>query len=403
MGQRQSKEGTDNLSTQDTEDINIIRRVAENGGSVAVSEYIDESINRWKKAQVKLAITGRTKTGKSTFINKIRNLNPGDDDFAKTGYGNTTITPTLYMHPRNDHIAFCDLPGYSTTIFKKENYISEMKISDYHFFFIFFDNVLSEDEVWLVRELRKLGKPFSLVRSKIDIAIENAIHDGKEQEMIIPEIKKEMKNALDANPELNDAKRIFLISSRAPHFGEMSDLMRYVEENIDGFKAEALLFSLDSITKEIVERKYKMLKKRLVAATAHATGIAAIPVPGVDVAIITTLLVHEVHHYMSVFGVNRQRVYSLKDFDHAILKCRSLLEPNFNMVLFVSAKLGTYAALMYAASFLDLLLPLIGYTISSAIAARVTYRFLDDMLHDINHDAVLIYEHVVKTNADHRM
>ena len=41
----------------------------------------------------------------------------------------------------------------------------------------------------------------------------------------------------------------------------MSDLLRYVEENIDGFQAQALLFSLDSITKEIVERKYKMLKK----------------------------------------------------------------------------------------------------------------------------------------------
>jgi predicted metalloendopeptidase len=64
-----------------------------------------------------------------------------------------------------------------------------MKISDYHFVFIFCDNVLCEDEVWLVRELRKLGKPVSLVRSKIDADIENAIYDGKEQEMIIPEIK----------------------------------------------------------------------------------------------------------------------------------------------------------------------------------------------------------------------
>jgi hypothetical protein len=34
-----------------------------------------------------------------------------------------------------------------------------------------------------------LGKPVSLVRSKIDADIENAIYDGKEQEMIIPEIK----------------------------------------------------------------------------------------------------------------------------------------------------------------------------------------------------------------------
>ena len=226
-----------------------------------MSEYIDESINRWKKEQVKFAITGWCTTGKSTFINTMRNFKPGDDDFAMAGSGNTTITPTLYMHPKNDKITFYDLPGYSSTIFKKEDYISEMKISDYDFVFIFCDNVLGEDEIWLVRELRKLGKPVSLVRSKIDADIENAIYDGKDQEMIIPKIKREIQNALHASPELKDTKGIFLISGRKPDLGEMSDLLRYVEDNIDGFEAQALLFSLDSITKEIVERKYKMLKK----------------------------------------------------------------------------------------------------------------------------------------------
>jgi hypothetical protein len=62
------------------------------------------------------------------------------------------------IHPKNDQIAFYDLPGYSSTTVKKEDYISEMKISDYDFVFIVFGNVLSEDEVWLVRALRKVGK-----------------------------------------------------------------------------------------------------------------------------------------------------------------------------------------------------------------------------------------------------
>ena len=72
---------------------------------------------------------------------------------------------------------------------------------------------MSEDEKWLVGELRKLGKPFSLVRSKIDIDKDNAIHDGKDQEKIIPEIKEQIQIALDVNPELKDTKDIFLISS----------------------------------------------------------------------------------------------------------------------------------------------------------------------------------------------
>jgi hypothetical protein len=48
----------------------------------------------------------------------------------------------------------------------------------------------------------------------------------------------------------------------------MSDLMTYVEQTTDRLKAQTLLFSLGCITEEIVESKYKMLKKRLVATTA---------------------------------------------------------------------------------------------------------------------------------------
>jgi ABC-type polar amino acid transport system ATPase subunit len=68
-------------------DINILRRLAENEGSIAVSEYINESINRWKKEEVKFAIIGRSATGKSTFLDTIRNLKPGDDGFARQDSG----------------------------------------------------------------------------------------------------------------------------------------------------------------------------------------------------------------------------------------------------------------------------------------------------------------------------
>ena len=169
MGQRK---GTYNLSALDAvNDINILRRLAENGGSIAVSEYINESINRLKKEELKFAIIGFSATGKYTFLDTIRNLKPGDDGFAKARFGNTTITPTLRVLPKNDQITFYDLPGYSSIKCKKTEYISEMKIFDCDFFFIFFKNVLIEDEKWLVGALRKLGKPFSLVRPKIDFDI----------------------------------------------------------------------------------------------------------------------------------------------------------------------------------------------------------------------------------------
>ena len=76
MGQTQSAEIA-------VDDIDILQRLAKNEGPIAMSVYIDDRLNRWKKEQVKFALTGRSATGKSTFLNTIRNVKPGEVGFAK--------------------------------------------------------------------------------------------------------------------------------------------------------------------------------------------------------------------------------------------------------------------------------------------------------------------------------
>jgi hypothetical protein len=196
---------------------------------------------------------------------------------------------------------------------------------------------------------------------------------------------------------------MFLISSRKPDLGEMADLLRYIEETMDGFKAQLLLFSMHPMTRNMVERKHKMLKARLVKVTALAASIAATPLPAVDVAANIVLLSKEVGHYMHVFEVQPEFVNSLKGFDQSLLKSRSMLIPTFKMIPFIIFKLGTYVTVLIAQSWLDLILPLVGSIVSAATASWVTYTFLDDMLEDLKHDAMLIHgHHVMEASADHR-
>ena len=108
-------------------------------------------------------------------------------------------------------------------------------------------------------------------------------------------------------------------------------------------------------------------------------------------------------HYIRVFGVDPERVNSLKDFDHSLLKCRFLSQPNLDMIRFVTAKLDTNKILLKNTPFFRLFLPLVGSVISSATVAAVIYKFLDDMLQDIKDDVVLLHEHIMKTNANQRM
>jgi len=126
-------------------------------------------------------------------------------------------------------------------------------------------------------------------------------------------------------------------------------------------------------------------------------------VPVVDVAANFALLAKEVGHYMHVFEVQPEFVNSLKDFDQSLLKCRSLLTPTFKMIPFIIAKLGTYTYLFMSQSLLNLIIPFFGSVASAATAAWATYTFLDDMLQDLKHDAMLIHgQHVMEDSADHR-
>jgi GTP-binding protein EngB required for normal cell division len=87
MGQGQSKEravaeSTDNLSVE--KEIKYLRQLAEKEGFIAMSNYINMTLNRWKTEQVKIAITGRSATGKSTAytsIEEITNLHQNVQSF----------------------------------------------------------------------------------------------------------------------------------------------------------------------------------------------------------------------------------------------------------------------------------------------------------------------------------
>jgi GTP-binding protein EngB required for normal cell division len=60
-------------------------------GVVAAFKRFKEVLDIWKNGVVKLAVTGKSGVGKSSFINAIRNFKSGDPGFAtSSSSGNTT-------------------------------------------------------------------------------------------------------------------------------------------------------------------------------------------------------------------------------------------------------------------------------------------------------------------------
>ena len=81
----------------------------------SVLKHLREDLNNWRSEPVKLAVTGKTGVGKSSFINTIRNMKLGNNGFATTSCsGNTTEKATVYEYPGNPKITLHDLPGFGT-------------------------------------------------------------------------------------------------------------------------------------------------------------------------------------------------------------------------------------------------------------------------------------------------
>lgn len=132
MGKAESKEVVEDERCAE------LRDIAEKGGPVAVAKYLQDKIQKWKDEKVSFAVTGRSATGKSTFINKIRDVKPREPGCAKSGRGNTTTKPTPYQNPQNERIVFYDLPGVGTMEFKKRNIRSRYAIREIRLLFHIF-------------------------------------------------------------------------------------------------------------------------------------------------------------------------------------------------------------------------------------------------------------------------
>lgn len=381
------------IINDETNELYVLKRKIDKEGLVAANTFLKESINRWKTERVKLAVSGTTGTGKSTFINTLRDVKRGDEGYAEVGFGDTTLIPTPYNHPYNPRIVYYDLPGVGTAEVRKENYISCMNIYEYDFVFIFFDKVITEDILWLVGEIEKLGKQYCLVRSKLDEDMSNAERENMDRECVTPLIRKKIKTSMEKNDKLKNVP-VFFISCADTSVGDLSEMLSYVESNLDEIKRESMVSSMKVVSENVINLKYKVLKARIEKIAFAAAGITAFPIPGADISIDIALLIEEVIHYINCFGLGEKKLKLLTGFNVLKLKCSKILLPDAEMAAFLVARSDFYATIELRKSVLELFMPLFGSTISSATSSEFTHKFLNGILKDLRDDALIVYRHI---------
>lgn len=347
---------------------------------------------KWRNEIIKFAVTGRSNTGKSTFINLVRDVYPGESDFAEVGFGDCTMIQREYMHPRNKHITFTDLPGFGTDTVTKEHFSKSINLSVFDFVFIFIDSVIMEDDVWVVKKLQALGTPYCFVRSKIDLDVSNAKDMGKNETKVVSEIRQKLETKI-AELSLLKASDLFLISNKKQYFymADIDRLFKFIGGNFSEKKRHSLLYFLPMLSPEMIETKFQMLQKRIKVISVGAAFVSAFSVPFLDMVINLSMVQEEIKSYIEIFQLDKNYV---KKVPHVNKRNPSqvCLETMVNSGLKTTANIGMSLLLSQAGC----IIPILGLAIAAKATSVYVHAFLSKALLEMKNDAIAVYTYYTK-------
>ncbi len=362
--------------------------------------HLEELLSEWKTHSIHIGVTGQSGVGKSTFINTIRGLQADDPQAAPVGVDETTKTIASYPDKNNTNFVYWDLPGCGTSNFPRDNYLKLIDISKFDHLIIITANRFTENDLWLVAQFEKCRKPFFLVRNKINADLENERQDHplrSEQEVI----KKILNNLMS---QLNDPlvlAPIYLISTRLNHYHtwDFPKLIMDLLETCPKIKQQALVLSLVSNCKSVVEQKVQALRQRVWMIATLSAAANVVPIPGLSVACDVALLEYETKFYKKTLALDTDSLLSVIS-SHGITldelkryyetlddKIYSELIFGRELVSYIIKRFSTYTVTTLAKEVLCYI-PIIGQAVSSTTSFSMTYVVLNDLLDDLHIAAI---------------
>ncbi len=193
----------------------------------AWSGHKPHSLRDWHSEPIHIAVTGIAGSGKSTLINTLRGLGPGDQGAAPVGVTESTQQPKDYPHPWYPNLVFWDLPGIGTKLNPRHTYLRKISLEKYDFVLIVSATRFTEDDLWLAAKLQRLDKGFYFIRTRLDedIANDRRDHPGSHnEENVIRKIRRDCLHKLNAGGII---ARVLVISGRKEHreFWDLPELM----------------------------------------------------------------------------------------------------------------------------------------------------------------------------------
>lgn len=377
-----------------------IRKIIQTEGPSGLARHIDIKKEIWKEEPIKFGIAGRPNTGKSIFINSILNVNDGNARFDQVESCDGLSTLGKYCHPIKKQLLLSELPGIGSENWKQCEFMSKTQLWEYDYFFIVFDTVLHQEDLWLAQQFVKMKKPFVLVRSKVDLDIE--LGCGEDVRSILKDLREETLLDINNSNDMQANIGICFISCFNEEIGELTKLKNHIDRNLESKKSETILYSLIELPKEIIKTKSIFLKRRLLAVTAVVSIISATRLSGIEVGINIAFLASVLYYFTNELGLCRMNMKYLINSAGSQIKCSELEKTKWKPVRCILHQLPKFVALTAFAVIhnqFGVFGPFVGAVVVVLVSGPIAYNFLTNILDNLTHESIISYDHVVSKHV----
>ena len=266
-----------------------------------------------------------------------------------------------------------------------ETYLDKVQLDKYHTFLILANCRVTENDIVLANEIKRQGKSFFFIRTKIDLDVQAEKRKKSFSEAaVLQKIRRDcIKNLVDeAGKPISSKDDIFLISNHHSGKWDFSRLTEAILDALPRYQREALVLSLIALTsfsKNILKRKVAVLKERLIPVTGVTALAASMLFVDVDAALVS----NEVRKYKAQLGIPEEGSERFGRLSPVTQK--KFLD--LNIKLANSIQLASEAAAEGFARFARYI-PLVG----PVIAGASTYALLRDSLKEIEEVSLAVLE-----------
>ena len=324
-----------------------------------------------------------------------------DDGAAEVDVTECTRDPTAYDHPTNHNIKVWDVPGIGTPNYPDlETYCEKVNLEKYNTFLIFTASRFTDNDLELAKKIREIKKTFFLIRTKIDenVRAEKRKRSFNEEAML----EKIRRNCVESLGDLLSNERdIFLISNHEPGKWDFARLTQAILDALTRYQRESLTLSLGNVITRssdgIFKRKVDVLRGRIWKVASASAAAALVPIPGLSVAVDTTLILNEVSFYRSQLGLPEQGSAEFAQL-HLATQTKVIEVVSLTTAAQLSEVLAPYAvegAVEEATRFI----PFVGLAIASGMSFGTTYYVLSQLLKNVEEVALLVLKEAAEKTA----